>query len=50
MDTIQNEMKLLERSRNAVLNLGYKVIFIKSKLKKAFVLFKRQLTPTILNL
>lgn len=50
MDAIQNEKKLLERSRNTILNLGYKVIVFKSKARKAITLFKRQLTPTILNI
>lgn len=34
---------LLERSRTKVLNVGYRVVILKSKLKKRFYLLKRLL-------
>lgn len=37
--------KALERSRTKVLNVGYRVVVLKSKLKKRFFLLKRLLIP-----
>ena len=49
MSTLQKQTDLQERIRMVVLNLGYDLIKFRSKAKKAFTIFKRQLTPTLLN-
>ena len=49
MNTLQKQTKLQERLRMLVLNLGYDFIKFKSKTKKTFSVFKRQLIPTLLN-
>jgi hypothetical protein len=49
MDTLQKQTDLQERIRKIVLNLGYDLIKFRSKAKKAFTVFKKQLTPTLLN-
>lgn len=49
MNTLQKQTDLQERIRMVVLSLGYDLIKFRSKVKKAFWIFKRQLTPTLLN-
>ena len=51
MNTLQTQEHpdLLERSRDIILNYGYDFIVFKSKVKKAFSVFKRRFTPIIFN-